>query len=320
MTSLVSFIGPKPNLLGIDEMNPPLRLEVSQPVLDFFEMEKIRHIERYTQRQVPGRSSSTSPTRSPGASEAIEARLASLARAGRGRGARGLLDHHHLRPQGGPRARRDSGAARAFRDPPAPGRQGPAHLAPAWWSRPARRARCTTSRCSAATAPRRCIPTSRSRRCSSSRRRASSARRRRQKAIKNYVKAIGKGLKKVMSKMGISTYMSYTGAQIFEAVGLSRIAGRQVLHRHRLQRRRHRPVRSRRRGDPHPPRRVRRARPGAAGACSTPAANTPGACAARSTCGRPDAIAKLQHATRNKSYSTYKEYAAAHQRPVARAT
>src|SRR5258705_12246463 len=36
-----------------------------------------------------------------------------------------------------------------------------------------------------------------------------------------FVKAIGKGLKKVMSKMGISTYMSYTGAQIFEAVGLA---------------------------------------------------------------------------------------------------
>ncbi|MBI4123891.1 MAG: glutamate synthase subunit alpha, partial [Betaproteobacteria bacterium] len=46
--SLVSFIGPKPNLLGIDEMNPPLRLEVTQPVLDFDEMEKVRHIERYT--------------------------------------------------------------------------------------------------------------------------------------------------------------------------------------------------------------------------------------------------------------------------------
>src|SRR5205085_11401375 len=42
------------------------------------------------------------------------------------------------------------------------------------------------------------------------------------KAIKNYVKAIGKGLKKVMSKMGISTYMSYTGSQQFEAVGLAR--------------------------------------------------------------------------------------------------
>src|SRR5437868_9781040 len=32
----------------------------------------------------------------------------------------------------------------------------------------------------------------------------------RSKALKNYVKAIGKGLKKVMSKMGVSTYMSYT--------------------------------------------------------------------------------------------------------------
>ncbi len=36
-----------------------------------------------------------------------------------------------------------------------------------------------------------------------------------------YIKAIGKGLKKVMSKMGISTYQSYCGAQIFDAVGLS---------------------------------------------------------------------------------------------------
>src|SRR5690606_35916338 len=42
------------------------------------------------------------------------------------------------------------------------------------------------------------------------------------KAVKNYIKAIGKGLKKVMSKMGISTYMSYTGSQQFEAVGLAR--------------------------------------------------------------------------------------------------
>ncbi|MFI5034185.1 MAG: glutamate synthase large subunit, partial [Reyranellales bacterium] len=41
------------------------------------------------------------------------------------------------------------------------------------------------------------------------------------KAAKNYVKAIGKGLLKVMSKMGISTYQSYCGAQIFDAVGLS---------------------------------------------------------------------------------------------------
>ena len=38
---------------------------------------------------------------------------------------------------------------------------------------------------------------------------------------KNFIKAVGKGILKVMSKMGISTYQSYCGAQIFDAVGLS---------------------------------------------------------------------------------------------------
>ena len=42
-----------------------------------------------------------------------------------------------------------------------------------------------------------------------------------QTAHKNFVKAVGKGMMKVMSKMGISTYQSYCGAQIFDAVGLS---------------------------------------------------------------------------------------------------
>ncbi|RAK52803.1 glutamate synthase large subunit [Phenylobacterium deserti] len=40
-------------------------------------------------------------------------------------------------------------------------------------------------------------------------------------ARKNYIKAVGKGMLKVMSKMGISTYQSYCGAQIFDAIGLS---------------------------------------------------------------------------------------------------
>jgi glutamate synthase (NADPH/NADH) large chain len=39
-------------------------------------------------------------------------------------------------------------------------------------------------------------------------------------AVRNYVKALGKGVVKVMSKMGISTVGSYTGAQVFEAIGL----------------------------------------------------------------------------------------------------
>ncbi|OBG43235.1 glutamate synthase subunit alpha, partial [Mycobacterium alsense] len=43
----------------------------------------------------------------------------------------------------------------------------------------------------------------------------------RNKALNNYVKAAGKGVLKVMSKMGISTLASYTGAQLFQAVGIS---------------------------------------------------------------------------------------------------
>jgi glutamate synthase domain-containing protein 2/glutamate synthase domain-containing protein 3 len=42
-----------------------------------------------------------------------------------------------------------------------------------------------------------------------------------EKLEKNYIKAVGKGLLKVMSKMGISTQQSYRGAQIFEAIGLN---------------------------------------------------------------------------------------------------
>jgi glutamate synthase (NADPH/NADH) large chain len=75
-----------------------------------------------------------------------------------------------------------------------------------------------------------------------------------EKATANYLKALNKGILKVMSKMGISTLQSYCGAQIFEAIGLeqsfvdkyftwtaSRIGGvgidviaREVQHRHDL--------------------------------------------------------------------------------------
>ena len=87
-------------------------------------------------------------------------------------------------------------------------------------SRPARRARCITSACSPATAPRRSTPTSRSRRSSRS------ARRERPAELEPYAgpeelhQGGRQGHLKVMSKMGISTYQSYCGAQIFDAVGL----------------------------------------------------------------------------------------------------
>jgi hypothetical protein len=83
-----------------------------------------------------------------------------------------------------------------------------------------------------------------------------------EKATYNYIKAIGKGLSKIMSKMGVSTYMSYCGAQLFEAIGLEKDAGREVLPRHREPDRRHRHLRGGRGGDPDAPRRLRR-RPGA---------------------------------------------------------
>src|SRR5690606_31154789 len=47
-------------------------------------------------------------------------------------------------------------------------------------------------------------------------------------ASKNFTKAIGKGLLKILSKMGISTLQSYCNAQIFEAIGL----GAEVVERH----------------------------------------------------------------------------------------
>ena len=46
-----------------------------------------------------------------------------------------------------------------------------------------------------------------------------------EKAVKNFIKAIDKGLLKTFSKMGISTLQSYRGAQVFEAIGLNTRTG-----------------------------------------------------------------------------------------------
>ena len=73
-----------------------------------------------------------------------------------------------------------------------------------------------------------------------------------EKAVKNLIKALGKGVLKIMSKMGISVVGSYAGAQAFEAVGLEPGLRRPVLHRHHqpARRRRHRRHRGRERGAP----------------------------------------------------------------------
>ena len=221
VTSLVSFIGPKPNLLGIDELNPPLRLEVGQPVLDFYEMEKIRHIERYTGGKFRSLELDITYPVAWG-KQAIEARLASLAaqaedavRSGysiivvsdrqvdRERVAIPALlalsaIHQHLVNKGLRTSTGlvvETGSAREVHHFALLGGYGAEAVHP-----------YLALESLLAMHP-----------SDSDTGRAASS-----KAVKNYVKAVGKGLKKVMSKMGISTYMSYTGAQIFEAVGLAR--------------------------------------------------------------------------------------------------
>jgi len=221
VTSLVSFIGPKPNLLGIDEMNPPLRLEVSQPVLDFFEMEKIRHIDRYTGGKFRSLELDITYPIAWG-KEAVEARLASLCaqaedavRAGysiivisdrlieRERVAIPALlalsaIHQHLVAKGLRTSAGlvvETGSVREVHHFALLGGYGAEAVHP-YLVLETLLDLAAKDQFGADLDGR--------------------------KAIKNFVKAIGKGLKKVMSKMGTSTYMSYTGAQIFEAVGLAR--------------------------------------------------------------------------------------------------
>src|SRR5262245_59670044 len=215
--SLVSFIGPKPNLLGIDELNPPLRLEVSQPVLDFYEMEKIRHIERYTSGKFKAWELDITYPVAWG-KEAVEARLASLAAQAEDAVRSGysiivisdrIVDkdrvaipallalsaiHQHLVGRGLRTSTGlvvETGSAREVHHFALLGGYGAEAVHP-YLALETLLALHPGDRAAGS------------------------------KAIKNFVKAVGKGLKKVMSKMGISTYMSYTGAQIFEAVGLAR--------------------------------------------------------------------------------------------------
>jgi len=127
------------------------------------------------------------------------------------------------------------------------------------------------------------------------------------KAIYNYVKAIGKGLSKIMSKMGVSTYMSYCGAQLFEVIGLnsdtvdkyftgtaSRVEGIGVFEIAEETIRNHRAAFG---DDP-----VLETMLDAGGEYAWRARG-------EEHMWSPDAIAKLQHSTRSNNWSTYKEYA-----------
>ncbi len=298
--SLVSFIGPKPNLLGIDELNPPLRLEVGQPVLDFYEMEKIRHIERYTGGKFKSCELDVTYPVAWG-QDAIEARLASLAAQAEDAVRSGysiivisdrLVDkervaipalvalsaiHQHLVGKGLRTSTGlviETGSAREVHHFALLGAYG-----------------------AEAVHPYLALET------------LLAASQDKTKAVKNYIKAIGKGLKKVMSKMGVSTYMSYTGSQLFEAVGLARslvdkyftgtasnIEGIDLFDVAEEAIRVHRDAFDE--ADP-----VLKNMLDAGGEYAWRVRG-------EEHTWTPDAIAKLQHSARANAYSTYKEYAA----------
>jgi glutamate synthase (NADPH) large chain len=215
--SILSFIGPKPNLLGVSDINPPIRLEVSQPVLSVPDMEKIRHIAEFTGGKFrPHELNVCYPV--AWGKEGVEARLASLAAEAEDAvrsGANILIVsdrridaahvaipsllatsavHQHLVKNGLRTSTGlvvETGSAREVHHFALLGGYG-----------------------AEAVHPYLAIETLREL--------AHGDIAKGDKYVDNFIKAVGKGLCKVMSKMGISTYMSYTGAQIFEAIGLKK--------------------------------------------------------------------------------------------------
>jgi glutamate synthase (NADPH/NADH) large chain len=75
--SLVSFIGPKPNMLDTNNINPPMRLEVTQPILNYDDIAKLRNIGAHTGGKFKSHELNICYPVAWG-KEGIEARLASL--------------------------------------------------------------------------------------------------------------------------------------------------------------------------------------------------------------------------------------------------
>ncbi|WP_108471231.1 glutamate synthase-related protein [Rhodanobacter thiooxydans] len=217
--SLVSFIGPKPNLLDINNINPPLRLEVAQPVLDFAEMAKIRKIGRYSKGKF--RSFELDITYPATWGKAgIEARLASLC----AQAVDAIHQGHNILIVSDRRSNHERVAIPALLATSAVHlhlvnrglRTSTGLVVETGSAREVHHFALLAGYGAEAIHPYLAMEVLAQHFA------VGSGGISVDKALHNYVKAIDKGLQKVMSKMGISTYMSYTGAQIFEAVGLNR--------------------------------------------------------------------------------------------------
>ncbi|MBV8633260.1 MAG: glutamate synthase subunit alpha, partial [Burkholderiaceae bacterium] len=302
--SLVSFIGPKPNMLDTNNINPPMRLEVQQPILDFEDIAKLRNISAHTTGKFKSYELNICYPVSWG-KEGIEAWLASLCAKAvdavkSGHNILIVSDrkvdadqvaipallatsaiHLHLVSKGLRTSTGlvvETGSARETHHFALLAGYGAEAIHP--YLAMETLAELAPTLADGLTA---------------------------EKAIYNFQKAVGKGLHKVMSKMGISTYMSYCGAQIFEAIGLnsamvgkyfkgtaSNVEGIGVFEVAEEALRLHRLAFS---NDP----------------VLANALDAGGEYAFRirgeDHMWTPDAIAKLQHSTRSNNFSTYKEYA-----------
>jgi glutamate synthase (NADPH) large chain len=302
--SLVSFVGPKPNLLDINQVNPPMRLEVSQPVLNFADMAKLRDIAKHTHGKFHSYTIDITYPLTWGR-EGVEAKLASLCAEAvdaikNGNNILIISDraisatqvaipallalsaiHQHLVREGLRTTAGlvvETGTAREVHHFGVLAGYGAEAIHP-YLAMETLANICKD------------LPGDLSA----------------DKAIYNYVKAVGKGLSKIMSKMGVSTYMSYCGAQLFEAIGLStdtidkyftgtpsKVEGIGVFQIAEEAIRMHKAAYG---ADP-----VLANRLDAGGEYAWRARG-------EEHMWTPDAIAKLQHSTRANNWNTYKEYA-----------
>ncbi len=302
--SLNSFVGPKPNLLDINAVNPPMRLEVTQPVLDFDDMARLRAIEQHTHHKFRSYELDITYPLAWG-SEGVEAKLASLCAESvdairSGHNILIITDRHISRTQVAIPALLALSAVHQHlvRE----GLRTTAGLVVETGSaREVHHFAVLAGYGAEAVHPYLALETLVS--IQAELPGDPSA----EQAIYNYVKAVGKGLSKIMSKMGVSTYMSYCGAQLFEAIGLdtplvakyfrgtaSQVGGIGVFELAEEALRMHRAAFG---NDP----------------LLATMLDAGGEYAWRvrgeEHMWTPDAIAKLQHAARAGKFETYKEYA-----------
>ncbi|HJV87854.1 MAG TPA: glutamate synthase-related protein [Noviherbaspirillum sp.] len=302
--SLVSFVGPKPNLLDTNNINPPMRLEVSQPVLDYADIAKLRNISAHTGGKFKSYELNICYPVAWG-KEGIEARLASLC----AKAVDAVKSGHNILIVSDRKVDAEQVAIPALLATSAIHlhlvskglRTSTGLVVETGSARETHHFALLAGYGAEAVHPYLVMDTL------SDMAKNLPGGITAEKAIYNFQKAVGKGLMKVMSKMGISTYMSYCGAQIFEAIGLnkamvdkyfkgtaSNVEGIGVFEVAEEALRLHKIAFS---NDP----------------VLANALDAGGEYAFRvrgeEHMWTPDAIAKLQHSTRSNNFNTYKEYA-----------